>query len=495
MSEGDPVEAQALRSTQSDGSYGIVEQGKAVSEAAGSGLSQGGARRGIRDLPDLTDRLIQAGIYAEYIVFRNNYLKWRKGSAQGAEGELTASALQFQAQSDPNQFEYWYPTASIFKWRYTMAYWMSISYLIGSYLFTFNAAIEYFRPRGMGVITSEVPNFLGSCLFTLGTYIGYVKLINIATREEEEVTYFFPDCTGMLQRVEVSSVVGTVAYFVGAVFFNIATTATLLPPLTETLRLFVIELTNVLGSIGFVIGGLCELIHNDVFFGGTSWKDPVWWASIANFIGGANFLLGSLPGMTAPMNEGWGLQSFVYLNFMVGSALFIFSSCLMIIMWRANDFGLTLLNQLNFALRSGGVVGVSSSSANRDYVGLRMLMPEEAPSEDASVHKYSLRGAFFIMLYCWFAFVSVANTFFREQQFNHAEEARWLELILLVGMQVFVVVVVILVLVIHSVVAEVPEEQPYFCVLISTRCVLVMGAVVQTIWFVRFWLAYPASHI
>jgi len=449
-------------------------------------------RRGVQDLPDLTDRLIQAGIYAEYSVYRNRYQQWRKGSAQGAWGELTATALQ--AQSDPNQFEYWYPTASIFKWRYTMAYWMSISYLVGSFLFTFNAGLQYFQPPGMGTITTVVPNFIGSCLFTLGTYIGYVKLINIATHEEDDVHYFIPDCAGMLQRVEVSSVIGTVAYFVGAAFFNVGTLMELLPPLPETIKLFVIELTNVIGSIGFVLGGVCELIHNDVFMGGTTWRQPVWWASICNFTGGCNFLLGSLPGFTAPEWDGWGIVSFVYFNFFAGSSCFIVSSCLLIVMWRSNDFGLTLLSQLNFALRSGGVLGVSSSP-QRDHVGLRMLLPEEAPSVDASHPKYSLRGAFFIMIYCWFAFVSLANTLFREQQFMHAENARWLELILDVAMQVFLVVIIILVLVIHSVVAEVPEEQPYFCALVSSRVVLFVGAAVQTVWFVRFMLAYPSSDI
>lgn len=42
-------------------------------------------------LVDLTSRLEEAGIYEDYLRFQKGYLKWRRGAARGAKGELTKS--------------------------------------------------------------------------------------------------------------------------------------------------------------------------------------------------------------------------------------------------------------------------------------------------------------------------------------------------------------------------------------------------------------------
>jgi len=36
----------------------------------------------------------------EYVAYRKGYLEWRRGSAGGARGELTAEALEHQALAD-----------------------------------------------------------------------------------------------------------------------------------------------------------------------------------------------------------------------------------------------------------------------------------------------------------------------------------------------------------------------------------------------------------
>jgi len=41
------------------------------------------------DLPDLTDRLRELGMYEEYTRWRDGYLRWRTGKASGAHGEIT----------------------------------------------------------------------------------------------------------------------------------------------------------------------------------------------------------------------------------------------------------------------------------------------------------------------------------------------------------------------------------------------------------------------
>lgn len=439
-----------------------------------------GNRGSLRNLPDLTQRLIEAGIHAEYMDFRDRYHQWRRGEPKGSVGELTATALR-NSPTDPTAFEYWYPTASIFRWRYTLVYWESIIFLVGAFLFTFDAAILYFHPPGGGWLTMTVPNAIGAFLFSVGTYFSYVKLINIATPAEDDCTYIVPDWSGMREKnCQWSSIIGTIAYMVGAWVFNIGSIGELFLELPPTWDLILVTIANVAGSTGFLLGGFCELIHNGVLVCQSNWRDSVWWASIMNTMGGMTFLAASLAPLLFDPGHGWNKPAFVHLNYMVGSACFVVSSVLMIMMWQANEFGLTLLGQLNFMNRSRG-----SGQQN-----VRHSFPDESQksrfgSKVASTR--SLRPVFFILVYCWFTFVALANCLFREQRFALAEERAWFEMVLDLLMQVFVVIVIFLVLVIHSVVSEVPDEQPYWCALFTLRGVLICGAMVQTVWLIKFW--------
>jgi len=452
-----------------------------------SALSSAPSLSGVKGLPDLSDRLMKAGIYAEYNAYRHRYLQWRRGGSHGATGELTASALRDSA--DPAHFEYWYPTPSIFKWRYTMAYWKSILFLVGSLMFTFDAAAIYFRFPGCGAMAQTVPNALGASFFTIGCYFGFLQMININTDDEDHVLYLFPSWSSMAQRLQVSSVIGTGAYLAGSLVFNVGACTVLFPHLPRITELTLVELSNVFGSLCFVIGGVCEIAHNGICMGGATLREPVFWASIANFIGGVNFLLGSLPGLSSPE-----AQRFANANYLMGGVCFTFSSALLIVMWRANDFGLTLLRQLNLALRTGGFVGLAASSSGRvDRVGVRMSRCVDDVSSqvgDAAddVAYQSIRGSVLLIMYCWFVFVAMIICLFLFQEFirSGAGEKAPLQLCIDLAMQVFVVMVIALVLVIHSVVAEVPEEQPYSCALLTARMILVLGAVVQTIEFIKF---------
>merc|ERR1712232_487161 len=104
----------------------------------------------------------------------------------------------------------------------------------GALLFTFNAAILFFHPPGAGRLTVTAPNAIGAFLFSLGAYFAYVKLININTPAEDGCTYLVPDWTGICEKqCRWSSIIGTVAYMVGAWIFNIGSIGELfleLPP-------------------------------------------------------------------------------------------------------------------------------------------------------------------------------------------------------------------------------------------------------------------------
>lgn len=327
-------------------------------------------------------------------------------------------------------------------------------------------------------------------------------MINVATDDEEFVAYLVPDCYKLWGRAGPSSIIGSLGYFMGACFFNIGTFTALGSPEPGS-RFWFLDMANTVGSVGFFIGGICEIVHNRIFTGGATSAEPVWWASMANFFGGITFLMAALPGVLLPS---WNLHVWVHGNYLVGSALFISSSCLMIVMWRANDFGLTLLKQLNFAVRAGGHISLGEcvSPAGTTYVGVRTrLNPEQQPLQQSREEAgdsetrghFSPRGVFFICLYCYFACVALVNCICKHLWYlndSHFHENH-LQHVIDLGMQIFVALIVALVLVIHSVVTEVPDEQPFFCALTSTRVLLFCGAVVQTITLVQFMID-PGSY-
>jgi hypothetical protein len=446
---------------------------------------------------------MKAGIYGEYNLYREQYQQWRRGEPRGATTRSDAY-LQKQREEDPFKFDYWYPSASIFKWRFTTAYWSAIFYLCGSLLFTFDAGICYFNGRG-GKPMQTWPNGFGAVFFTLGAYFGYLQMINVATDKEESVSYLVPDCFKLCGRAGGASIIGSLGYFLGACSFNVGAFTALGEPEPGS-RFWFVDMANVVGSIGFVIAGTCEVVHNRIFTDGATSAEPVWWATMANFVGGMNFLLASAPGVLFPLWHGQGMRNWVNGNYLLGSALFIVSSCLMIVMWRANDFGLTLLKQLNFAVRAGGqILGECLSPRGTGYVGVRLPRPnpeEPQPLEEPIIRSasqshsaFSSRGVFFIVLYCYFACVALINCickhlwYVRDANFH----SNLLQHIIDLGLQIFMTCMVALVLVVHSVVTEVPDEQPFFCALVSTRALFFCGAVLQTITLVQFMFS-PSSY-
>merc|ERR1719277_2852361 len=186
------------------------------------------------------------------------------------------------------------------------------------------------------------------------------------------------------------------------------------------------------------------------------------------------------------------MEVLVNLSFGIGAFFYVISSLLMILMWQVNHFGLTLLKQLNVAMRAGGVV--SLSRANQDgQTGLRVHLPSDAqiqPKNNDKKVKFSIRGVVFIMLYCWFIFVALINMIIMQLRYEHMQTQYQFFHLCNMASQVFIVLVLKCVLIIHSAVTHVPNEQPYRFALFLARFVCLMGTVFQTLSFVHFF-TYP----
>jgi len=456
----------------------------------------------VEALPDFRDRLQEYGIYGEYMDFRRQHMAGRR---TGTRRDIQAVMSPTGDRKDGNKFEYWYPTPSIFKWRFTAAYWASINSLIGSFFFTFNAAVSAWHAddwttMGISMMTT-FPNFIGGLFFVIGNGFSYLQLINVPAGKSGQIVVFKADWTAIREHVHFDSRAGTMGYFIGALWFQVGGTAALLPEMPEWAKLLFMHLPNMVGSLGFLLGGICEVTHNKIFRGGATWREPVWWCTIANLIGAMTFVGGCFPGLCLPEWEGETRNLFVDINFFIGSALYVISSILLIVMWEVNDFGFTLLTQLNHAMKAKGVVNLARS---KEGVSVQVELHGDsntAGQEDAKApatkpeNHFSVRGTAFLVFYCLFICTAILCCISQYLQFKHAlVEQEW-SFFSDILMQVFVVFVLVLILVVHSTIVKIPKIQPYRCAMQGLRFLLLFGGSVQLITLYRFIFVNPEySH-
>ncbi|CAE7946209.1 GBP6, partial [Symbiodinium sp. KB8] len=396
------------------------------------GVSNYGATSDAGDLPDLTEQLKASGIYEEYLAYRDRYQEWRKGGALGAQGELTAEALEQQSvvdRGDPYRFEYWYPTASIFRMRFTLAYWISVMFLLGSIFFCLGSANKLLEAYG-GRIVQVWPNLLGGVAYTVGCYLSYVQLINMPTRKAESLRLLCADWNKVSERVDVPSTIGTVAFLAGAILFQIACVADFADVPTHA-DLW-IGLPNFIGSLLFTVGGVCEILLNRTGGDSNAGDDIAWLASWFTLVGSVCFVASAGSALYAPH---WHHTLLIVpMGYFMGALLFGITAILLLLLWEANDFGLTLLNQLNHAIRA-------------ESVSAQAPLPQREPSRRSSGEqtkdspKMSVRDVTFIAIYCWFIATALVACVVKDQWYKQGFYRSGLLLWTGLGMQVFVVIV------------------------------------------------------
>jgi hypothetical protein len=87
---------------------------------------------------------------------------------------------------------------------------------------------------------------------------------------------------------------GYIAYFLGTIFFGVNLTAGYIKLSTVQYR-WLGWVPAVLGSICFAVGGALECYHNKV--NKCNLRDPCWWISVLNCLGGFLFLLAASCGL------------------------------------------------------------------------------------------------------------------------------------------------------------------------------------------------------
>mmetsp|Transcript_29253 Transcript_29253/g.78973 ORF Transcript_29253/g.78973 Transcript_29253/m.78973 type:complete len:510 (-) Transcript_29253:68-1597(-) len=424
----------------------------------------------------------------------------------GPGGSLRAAVRRLRLPSNPSLFQEFFPSHRKFMWHHTASYWMAVLFVQGALLFTFGAGVELFKgrldwaPESLRTLALW-PNLVGGAMFNVGAYCGYLSLINLKKEPGEAIEYLAADWSRVRRNnSEPASRVGTMAYFVGATVFSAGVVAPFLRP--WVCQYTFATLPGVAGSACFVVGGVCELLHNGVCCGccacghseeegedeavlgrRSTCRDAVWWISVLNTIGGTNFLLGYMPALFRA--EGEAAELFGAANLFVGSMVYVVSSWLLVVMWEHHDFGGALIRQLNDAVDSGTTLAARLPRVDGHAAPAG---PSQAPGVE--IQRMSVRGAFFIGVYCWLSFASIVNVccLYLWDTHSAAQRAHRLRDASMASTQLLVVVGVLLVIALHSRVVSVPKEEPYRAVVIASRFVLLCGALGQTACLLDFFL-------
>ncbi|CAK9080205.1 Copia protein [Durusdinium trenchii] len=241
----------------------------------------------------------------------------------------------------------------------------------GCLFFLWQPLFEYYwahPPERMEFWIAKMPILMGTTIFGAGIYMGYVELINMDTDTSlTRPNFFWCDWKGLYrllqQREEgesdrgdaesdsssevywyqpLSSIAGWLIYVAGAILYQVANVADMFD-LEEDQHDYLVGWPLVFGGLSFFLGGCCELIHNRCW--ATAPNTFVWWSSVCNFVGGIGFWFCACPGIFTGYTTLIGVQ---------GTVLYLIGAILGLCMWRTEQFGLSLISNLNRVHRVGG---------------------------------------------------------------------------------------------------------------------------------------------
>lgn len=326
-------------------------------------------------------------------------------------------------------------------------------------------------------------------MFLIGTYASYLQVINVLKKEDERLAFVWCDWTEVRKRVTCASITGCLGYFFGAILFQVGQTAPLWH-LGASENYCLVRLMNMFGSFGFLTGSIGEVVHNRVM---TIEPDGLaWWASLFNLMGSLSFVASTVPSVLLPGFQGREEELYVNIGFMIGFGFFTVGSILCFLMWRADDFGLTLLSQLNLAVKADAAVKIKTSESG--HIGVQVLHGKDI--EDANgtedsvtqVNQLSIRGVFFIVVYIWFICMALIDCIIEGAEFMELRQKHDSTLVVWtgIGMHAFIVLIVFIVLIIHSAVIQIPSHEPFRSAMLLGRFTLVAGALCQSVDVISF---------
>ena len=162
--------------------------------------------------------------------------------------------------------------------------------------------------------------FGGSLFFTVGAYLGFFEVINVGSASEGTKIKFVA-----LRGSSISGYRGSLAYFLGALLFNVNTSAILfLPAWPHQLgyQWAVPWFSATAASVLFTFAAITEFRHNSK----ATPREQVWWLCSFYLLGSVLFLIAAAsayPGRDFSRKQEDGLVNATYL---AGSVSFFFGA-------------------------------------------------------------------------------------------------------------------------------------------------------------------------
>lgn len=261
-------------------------------------------------------------------------------SSRGMGGGMVA--LELSSSGDPSNGDSLILDDDRWRWRHTVSYWVCVSFILGSLLFTAGCAFWYkhyvFESRKRALVT--YPFLLGSVLFTIGSYLGVFQAINVGERQRSTLWRWCPEKDGFL---------GYFYYLCGALVFNISCVEPLemFASWPDWLKREMAWGAAEVGSVFFVAGAWKEVTHNGCLdikkcYDNGRMRTVVFWLSWNNLSGSCFFLLAACAGRFDPESPGW-----VYTTYLIGSINFFVASSMMLYMWKGEQYGLGFIPSIN----------------------------------------------------------------------------------------------------------------------------------------------------
>lgn len=213
-----------------------------------------------------------------------------------------------------------------------VTWWVAVSFVLGSLLFTLAALVSLFPGivgGGLAFSLVDWSYFVGAVLFTVGVYLELLETVNASSRPQQKRRSADQGFRWFAWQPKSLGYVSALVMLVGAVMFNVETLFALggwynLEPIS-----WLTSVPAILGAILFVAStymGFTEICHRYLC---TEPRNVSWWSSVCNTLGSAGFVVGAVAGFNVPglsTPEG-GLV--VTVSFLIGSALFLAGSYLM----------------------------------------------------------------------------------------------------------------------------------------------------------------------
>lgn len=244
------------------------------------------------------------------------------------------------------------------RWLNVVAFWTGACFAIGSLLFTVGAGVSTYRPQLDSVGFSEWKRralvdyayAIGGSYFVVGSYLSYYEVINVGKRQHR---YFAEPAASMSQ----AGYWGSLLYFVGASFFQIAVFAAVFTPGLTTRKQLVWEwIPQAMGGALFTVAACFEAWHNR----SAAATSYVFWVCTFYLAGSILFLVAASFGtyLTANEDSEEALHiTYVDLPYLIGSVAFAAGAWVQLLMWKNEQFGLGFINEINddFAEARGGM--------------------------------------------------------------------------------------------------------------------------------------------